>query len=59
MRIILDIFFDFDSNLSLILSTILIFSVHFSCISSGNKFNDDFHSMYMYTVVHLTPTACS
>ena len=33
---------------------ILIFSLNFSCISSGNKFNDDFHSMYMYTIVHLS-----
>ena len=56
MRSILDIFFDFDSNPSLIPSTILIFSLHFSFISRGNRFNDDFHSMYMYTIEHLTPT---
>ena len=30
-----------------------------SFISRGNRFNDDFHSMYMYTIVHLAPTACS
>ena len=59
MRSILDIFFDFDSNPSLILSIILIFSLGFSFISSGNIFNDDFHSMYIYTIVHLAPTACS
>ena len=59
MKSILGIFFDFDSNPSLILSTIQIFSLHFSFISSGNIFNDDFHSMYMYTIVHLAPTACS
>ena len=59
MRSIIGIFFGFDSNLSLILSTILIFLLHFSLISNGNRFNDDFHSMYMYTIVHLAPTACS
>ena len=53
MRSILGIFFDFDSNPSLILSTIQIFSFHFSFISSGNIFNDLMMIFIPYVCIQL------